>query len=104
MTPFRLHQLRTSVITGGGVTAFAPALSGFRVKVYSIAITAGGVFEDSDGTDVSGVMPATALSTNQPDFLLVGPDDKGLSFNGAGTGFVTWAYEKYVHPTADSLR
>jgi hypothetical protein len=96
---FRTHQLYTAKITGGAVTTFAAAKTGYRVKLFAYAVTAGGVFEDTDGTDLTGVMPASALNAAQPDFLLVSPNDKGMAFNGAGTGFAVFAYEKYQIPS-----
>lgn len=93
-TPFRRHQLQHSIITGGATTAFAAALADKRVKVYAYSITGAGIFEDSDGTDLTGILPTPAqLSIPQPDFLLQTAKGKGLSYTGAGTGYVVWAYE-----------
>lgn len=96
-TTFRRHQLQHTLITGAGPSVVAAAKVGFRVVLYAYALAgAANLFEDSDGTDLSGVLPAGALATQQPDFLLRTPNDKGLSVFGGGSGFVVWAYERII--------
>lgn len=92
-----IHALRHTLITGAGPTAVAAAKVGFRVKVYAYALAgAATVFEDSTAADITGIIPAGSLVTQQPDYLFVGPNDLGVSVAGGGTGFVVWAYEKVM--------
>lgn len=94
---YRRHQLQQTLITGAGPTAVAAAKTGYRVLIYAYALAgAANLFEDSDGTDLTGVLPAGANAINQPDYLLKGPDSKGISVFGGGTGYVIWAYEKII--------
>jgi hypothetical protein len=98
-TPFRRHQLYVTLITGGATTVIAAAKTGYRVKVYAICLTGAGVIEEVSGgaPDFTGVLPTPCeIATNQPDFLVQGRNDEGLQYTGTGTGFITWAYEKYV--------
>lgn len=104
MNNYRTHQLLTKLITGAGPTAIAAAKTGYRVKVYAYALAgAANLFENSDGTDLTGVLPAGALSIEQPDFLVVSADNLGMSVFGGGTGFVVYAYERVLVKSVDSL-
>lgn len=92
-----IHQTYTKLITGAGPSVVAAAKVGFRVKVFAYALAgAANVFEDSTAADITGILPAGSLIAQQPNFLLVGPNDLGVSVAGGGTGFVVWAYEKVM--------
>lgn len=87
-----IHQLQSSLISG--TTAFAAAVAGKRVKVYAICLTGAGIIEESGGTDRTGILPTPcSIHAPQADFLLVSATGQGLTYTGAGTGFIVWAYE-----------